>query len=147
MPHSERTRPQKEAETEAVNLRTSLLEGRWPLSRETFEYHWANLNSFGLEAGQPPQDSVDFAILVSGLFNRWQNARSQGSNSSSRQLQPDQSLLLWNATSDRISALLAPPDWLASGIKLPANSRRHPLEPALAERRQGGRLHSNALAG
>jgi signal transduction histidine kinase len=113
----------KEAETEAVNLRTSLLEGRWPLSRETFEYHWANLNTFGLEAGQPPQDSVDFAILVSSLYNRWQNARSQGSNLSSRQLQPDQSLLLWNATSDRISALLAPPDWLASGIKLPANSR------------------------
>jgi signal transduction histidine kinase len=112
----------QETEAEAVNLRRSLLEGRWPLSRETFEYHWANLNSFGVEAGQPPEDSVDFSILVSGLFSRWQNARSQGSNSSSRQLQPDQSLLLWNATSDRISAVLAPPDWLNSGIKLPANS-------------------------
>jgi signal transduction histidine kinase len=113
---------QREAETEAANLRKNLLQGRWPLSQETFEYHWANLNSFGLEAGPPPNDLVDFAILVSGLFNRWQNARSQGSNSNSRQLQPDQSLLLWNAASDRISAVLAPPDWLTSSIKLPANS-------------------------
>jgi signal transduction histidine kinase len=113
---------QQEAETEAANLRRSLLQGRWPISRETFEYHWANLNSFGLEAEEPPRDLVDFSILVSGLFNRWQNARSQGSNSSSRQLQPDQSLLLWSATSDRITALLAPPDWLTSSIKLPANS-------------------------
>jgi signal transduction histidine kinase len=113
---------QREAQAEAVSLRRSLLEGRWPLSRETFEYHWANLNSLGLEAGQPPKDSVDFSVLVSGLFSSWQSARSQGSNSSSRQLQPDKSLLLWNATSDRISAMLAPPDWLSSSIKLPANS-------------------------
>ena len=113
---------QGDAQLEAANLRKSLLEGRWPLSRETFEYHWASLNSLGLDAGQPPQDSVDFAVLVSGLFSRWQNARSQGSNTSSRQLQPEKSLLLWNATSDRISALLAPPDWLTSSIKLPANS-------------------------
>jgi len=113
---------QREAQMEAANLRKSLLDGRWPLSREAFEYHWANLKNVGLEAGQPPQDSVDFGILVSGLFNRWQTARSQGSNSSSRQLQPDQSLLLWNATSDRISALLAPPEWLAGSMKLPANS-------------------------
>ena len=113
---------QKEVQTEAVILRRSLLQGRWPLSRETFEYHWANLCSFGLDAGQPPKDLADFAILVSGLFSRWQNARSQGTNSSSRQLQPDHSLLLWNATSDRVSALLEPPDWLTGSIKLPVNS-------------------------
>jgi signal transduction histidine kinase len=113
---------QKEAQTEAVLLRSSLLQGRWPLSRETFEYHWANLGGFGLDAERPPQDQADFAVLVSGLFSRWQNARAQGTTSSSRQLQPDHSLLLWNATSDRISALLAPPDWLTSSIKLPANS-------------------------
>ena len=113
---------QKEVQTEAVILRRSLLQGRWPLSRETFEYHWANLSSFGLDAGQPPKDLADFAVLVSGLFSRWQNARSQGTNSSSRQLQPDHSLLLWNATSDRVSALLEPPDWLTGSIKLPVNS-------------------------
>jgi signal transduction histidine kinase len=113
---------QREAQTEAVILRRSLLQGRWPLSRETFEYHWANLSSFGLDVEQPPKNLVDFAVLVSGLFSHWQNARSQGTNSSSRQLQPDQALLLWNATSDRTSALLEPPDWLTGSIKLPSNS-------------------------
>ena len=113
---------QRGAQTEAVLLRRNLLQGRWPLSRETFEYHWANLSSFGLDLEQPPKAQADFALLVSSLFSRWQNARSQGTNSSSRQLQPDQSLLLWNATSDRISAVLEPPDWLTSSLKLPANS-------------------------
>ncbi len=112
----------REAQTEALSLRKSLLEGRWPISREAFEYHWATLNSLGLEVGQPPKHSVDFSALVASLFSRWQNAQSQDSNKGGRELQPDASLLVWNATAKRVSALLEPPDWLAGSIKLSADS-------------------------
>jgi len=111
-----------EAQTEALNLRRSLLEGRWPISRETFEFHWAALNSLGLEIGQPPKVSVDFAALVADLFSRWQNAQSQGSNTAGKELQPDASLLVWNATGQRVSALLEQPDWLTGSVKLPGDS-------------------------
>lgn len=111
-----------EAQTEALGLRGSLLEGRWPISRETFEYHWADLTSLGLGVEQPPKVSVDFSAHVAGLFSRWQNAQSQGSNAAGRELQPDGSLLVWNATPKRVSALLEPPDWLTGSIKLPADS-------------------------
>jgi signal transduction histidine kinase len=111
-----------EAQKEALSLRGSLLEGRWPISRETFEYHWTALNNLGLEVGQPPQDPVAFATLVAGLFTRWQNAHSQDSNTAGKELQPDASLLVWNATGKRVSALLEPPDWLMGNIKPPAGS-------------------------
>lgn len=112
----------REAQTEALTLRERLLEGRWPISRETFEYHWAALNSLGLEIGQPPKVSVDFAALVASLFSRLQNAQSQDSNTTGRQLQPDASLLVWNATGKRVSALLEPPGWLTGSIQLPPDS-------------------------
>jgi signal transduction histidine kinase len=112
----------QEAQAEASSLRRSLLAGRWPISRETFEYHWAALNSLGLEVGQPPKAAVDFSALVASLFSRWNNAQSQGSNTRGREPQPDSSLLVWNATATRVSALLAPPDWLPGSIKLPADS-------------------------
>lgn len=114
---------QREAQTEALSLQRSLLDARWPISRETFEYHWANLSSLGLDVGQPPKASFDFSALVASIFTRWRNAQSQVSNTSGREIQPDGSLLVWNATSNRVSALLEPPDWLHSTIKLPADSR------------------------
>jgi len=112
----------QEAQTEALSLRRDLLEGRWPISRETFEYHWATLSRLGLEVGEPPKASVDFSALVASLFSRWQTAQSQGSNTSGRELQSDASLLIWNATAERVSALVEPPDWLAGSIKLPPDS-------------------------
>jgi signal transduction histidine kinase len=113
---------EREAQTEASGLQKSLLNARWPISRETFEYHWANLNSLLPDAGQPPKASVDFSALVASLFTRWQNAQTQGSNTSGRELLSDGSLLVWNATSKHVSALLEPPDWLTSAIKLPVDS-------------------------
>jgi signal transduction histidine kinase len=112
----------QEAQIEASSLRTSLLEGRWPINRETFEYHWADLNGLGLDVGQPPKASVEFSVLVGSLFSRFQNAQAQGSNTSGRELQPDGSLLLWNARPDRLSAVVAQPDWLNSAAKLPTGS-------------------------
>jgi signal transduction histidine kinase len=112
----------KEASAEAELLRNWLLDGRWPLSREAFEYHWSELDRLGAAAGPPPRSSIDFSVLVGDLYNRWQIAQSRGSSPGGRESQPDSSLLVWNATSDRLSALLAPPDWLNTTLKLPANS-------------------------
>jgi signal transduction histidine kinase len=112
----------RDAQTEVASLRKSLLEGRWPISRETFEYHWATLNSLGLDAGPPPNASVVFSTLVAGLYSRWEIAASQGSNTSGRALQTDASLVVWNASPNRVSAMLEPPDWLAASIKLPGDT-------------------------
>jgi tetratricopeptide (TPR) repeat protein len=112
----------EEAQSEASRLHAGLLDGRWPISRDVFELHWASLNSLGLNVGQPPQASVDFSTLVSGLFSRGQLARFQGSNTTGREFQPDASLLVWNARPDRLSAVIAPSDWLDSAAKPPAGS-------------------------
>ena len=110
------------AQEEVSSLRRSLLQGRWQISRATFEYHWATLNDLGLGIEQPPKTSMDFSALVAGLFSRLQNAQTPGSNSSGRELQPDTSLLLWSAASNRINALLEPPDWLSDGVRMAAGS-------------------------
>lgn len=110
------------ARAEAESLRTALLEGRWPLPRETFEYHWAELNRLGFGDAQPPKPSADLSVLVSQLYDRWQEAGRPGSGSGGRYIEPDSSLLLWHATADRLTALVASPAWLNSTLKLPTNS-------------------------
>jgi hypothetical protein len=112
----------QEASTEAVLLRTGLLEGRWPLSREAFEYRWSELDRLGGAGDPPPKSSIDFAVVVADLYNRWQIARSRFSSSSGRESQPDSSLLVWNVNSDGLGALVTPPNWLKTTLKLPANS-------------------------
>lgn len=111
-----------EASAEAGALRNALLEGRWPLSREAFEYHWSELDGLGIPAGQPPKASTDFAAVVANLYERWRTNYSRGSASSGRESQPDGSLLVWDATPARLSALIAPPDWMNTTLKAPANS-------------------------
>jgi len=112
----------EEASAEAKSIRTGLLEGRWPLRREAFEYTWTELDRLGLAAGQPPRSSFDFSLLVSELYDRWQGAIRAGSSSSGRDPRPDSSLAVWNATSERLSAIVTSPDWLNASLKLPTNS-------------------------
>jgi signal transduction histidine kinase len=107
---------------EAKQMQTGLVEGRWKLSPEAFDYYWSELERFGLQPGSPPQASVEFAILVNNLYGRWQSARSQSPNSSGRELEADGAILVWNATPDRMSALLTPPGWLSSGLRLTRDS-------------------------
>lgn len=112
----------QEASTEAEALRALLAEGRWRIPREAFEYYWSELHTLGASADQPPKSSLDFANAVSGVYERWQHAKDQGGAMSGRSLQRDSSLLLWNGSSDGLSALLTSPGWLDSNLKLPANS-------------------------
>ena len=112
----------EQAVSEATSLRAALLEGRWPLSREVFEYHWSELEGLGIAAGQPPQSAVDFATLVSNLYDRWQRSTPADTTASVRSQQPDSSLLLWNLTRQRLTALVTSPGWLESSLKMPANS-------------------------
>ncbi len=112
----------REASTEAEALRKGLLDGRWPLSREAFEYQWSELNRLEISARQAPQPAIDFALLVGRLYERWQSNQSRGSGARGQELQPDSSPLFWNATPNHLSAFIAPPDWLNSTLKLPANA-------------------------
>ncbi len=97
-------------------LRSALLAGRWPLSRESFESNWAQVNQLRHTAEEPPKDSLDLALAVSRVYDM---ARSR---STGRQIQSDESLLEWYATSERTAALVAPAGWLGASLKLPPNS-------------------------
>jgi signal transduction histidine kinase len=113
----------EDAANEARSLRAALLEGRWPIRRETFDYYWAELNSFGIASGAPPESLLEMSALVSGLYNRWQGAIRAGSTASGRNPAADFSLLVWNATSDRLVAVVTRPDWLGSSLGLPEDIR------------------------
>ena len=106
----------------AERLRAALLEGRWPLHRETFEYYWSAVNRIRHTADDPPKGPMEFSSLVSRLHEQWQQAVRTGSNSSGREAQPDTSLLIWYATPARLTALFAPAGWPGAGLKLPANA-------------------------
>jgi signal transduction histidine kinase len=111
------------AADEARLLRVALLQGRWPLRREIFDYYWAQLSSFGIPAARPPESSLRTSMLVSELYNRWQSAIRAESGASGRNPVWDSSLLVWNATPDRLAAMVTPPDWLGSSLGLPADIR------------------------
>ena len=110
------------AAAEAVRLRAALLEGRWPLRYETFQYYWAEVNRLQRTAEEPPKDLTDFSTLVASLYEQWQSAIRSGSSGSGRRIQADSSLLVWHAEPSHLTALFVPPDWLVSAIKMPANA-------------------------
>jgi tetratricopeptide (TPR) repeat protein len=114
--------PRPGAQEATKQLRAALIEGRWPLHRETFEYYWAEVNRLRHTAENPPKDALDFSTLVSRLHEQWQQTLRTGSTFSGREIQPDASLLIWNATPSRLTALYATAEWLDAGIKLPANA-------------------------
>ncbi len=105
--------PQRAA-AEAESLGKALLEGRWPLRRETFEYNWGETNRLRRATGDPPSSSLELASQVSHLYEQWQRGATAG-----REILPDASLLAWHATPARLSALFVPAGWLGSSLKLP----------------------------
>jgi two-component system phosphate regulon sensor histidine kinase PhoR len=114
--------PRHKAAEATEQLRAALVEGRWPLHRATFEFYWAEVNRLRHTADEPPKDALDFSLLVSRLYEQWQQALRSGSSFNGREMQPDASLLIWHATPSRLTALYAPAGWLGAGIKLPANA-------------------------
>lgn len=121
----------KQALEEAEQIHAGLLAGRWPLSREAFEYQWSKLEQLGISAGQPPKDATEFADLVATLYEKWRRP-TVGEQGVNGQFQENKAPVLWNATSSRIIAFIAPADWLNSTLRLPpdaANIRWKLLSP------------------
>ena len=112
----------RQTAAEAGRMRAALLEGRWPLRNETFYFYWAEVNRFQRTVKEPPLDLTEFSTLVSSLYEQWRGAIRSGSNSGSRQIQPDSSLVVWHAQPSHLTALIMPPGWIASALKLPANT-------------------------
>jgi two-component system phosphate regulon sensor histidine kinase PhoR len=114
----------REASAEAERLRSALLDGRWPLSREAFEYNWSQLSRFGISAGQPPQASIDLAMTVASLNDVWQlahkspNTSFYGSERTPNQVSP----ITYEVTAHRLIAVVLPPDWIRAALRLPPNS-------------------------
>ncbi len=104
------------ATKEAQSIRTSLAQARWRLGRESFEFQWAELTRFGLKPQRPPEPAFQFAVAVSDLFDRWQNATHSNGVSSGQELRADSSLLMWSTTSDHLTAMLSSGSWLKSSM-------------------------------
>ena len=113
----------QQAISEAEALRTALLEGRWPMRREVFEYHWSQLGTLGIETGEPPKSAYDFSVFVFDVLSPiWQRAQSPGAANRGRREITNSALLVWRATPSRLCALVTSPDWLSSTLKLPPRS-------------------------
>jgi signal transduction histidine kinase len=113
------------ARAEGESLRTALLEGRWPLDRETFKSNWAELHHLGFATAQPPKASLDLSELVSELYMRDMHMVSIGAtfgkgatywNSDLRDVRFDRSM-----PGGRFVTLIFPPNWLNSTLKVPEN--------------------------
>jgi signal transduction histidine kinase len=127
----------EDAASEARLLQASLLSGRWPFRRDTFEYYWAELGAFGIHAGQPPESALRISSLVSDLYSRWQGAVQLESVASGRKAIWDSSLLLWNATPERLAAMVTSTDWLGASLGLPPDIRWKTLSPGAAPDQTG----------
>ena len=114
----------QEALKQADVLREELLDGRWTLSREAFEYNWSQLNRFGTSAVQPPQYSMDFALTVASLYTILQQAPKStaiqlyGSEFTANHASP----ITYEAKGRRIVAVVLPRDWIREALRLPPNS-------------------------
>jgi hypothetical protein len=74
-------------------LRVALVEGRWPLDHDTFDYYWAEVNRLEPSSDRPPRDALEFSSLAGRLHEQWQLAMGAGSRFSGREMEPDATLL------------------------------------------------------
>jgi signal transduction histidine kinase len=112
----------QESSIEAEAIRANLLAGRWPIRREVFEYYWSKLNNSGIDREEPPSAAMEFAVLVSDLYDGLEGAQARRFPARGRKCLQDSSLVMWNAAPNRLTALVTRPDWLSLNLKLPANS-------------------------
>jgi len=113
------TGDERRALTAAEGLHAALLEGRWPVRREAFEYYWAVMNRFRHTSHRPPEPMFEFSTLIQELYLNWQGT-GRGP-SSGRDARTDSSVVVWHATPDRLTALVTPRNWLRSNLTLAKN--------------------------
>lgn len=112
----------EQALAEAELIRAGLLAGRWPLSREVFEYQWSKLDQSGIAAKQPPTDAIDFANLVAALYEKWRRPTLEEQGVHGQLRQANAAPAFWNATAVRLCAFVAPGNWLSSTLRLPVDA-------------------------
>ena len=113
----------QQATFEAEKLRSNLLEARWPMQREVFDYQWSKLGTLGIEAGKPPRASYEFSVFVSDVLHPlWHHVQETSAGNRGRTKLQNNALLLWQAAPSHLCALVTSPDWLNSRLKLPPGS-------------------------
>jgi len=112
----------KQAMDEAELIHAGLLEGRWPLSREAFEYQWSKLNQLGLSPQGPPEDATNFANLVGTIYTKFRRPTVSEQGANGQFEQENLAPVLWNATTEHVIAFIAPANWLESTLRLPADA-------------------------
>ena len=92
----------------ALALRTDLLGGRWQLDRAAFELHLEDTNRWLGDASQPPSGAVAIAAGAEWLWK--DDPRSSGRGTV--RMEGRDLTLLWIREQDRITALIAGPDFV-----------------------------------
>jgi signal transduction histidine kinase len=145
-----------ELRKEAGALYGELLTGRWQLDRATYELHIEDARRWlgNDPAIRAPGSGPPLAAAVEWLWNKWQRMPAQESRFSGREAIPidgAQWTLLWEGNADRLSALVAGPEyagrqWLA---KLAPLLERQHVRVTLRDRatRLSGAHESRRAAG
>lgn len=106
-----------------AQLRAALVVGRWPLRRETFEFYWAEVNRWQRKSEDPPKEAFELSLVMTQLYDRWQQSKSTNEDVVAREIKSDGSLLMYHTKRSRLAALLAAPGWHSDVIRLPASAR------------------------
>lgn len=101
-----------EALKQADAAREELLQGHWPISRETFEYYSSELTKLVGTASRPAQEDLAFSNLILLLYDEWQGAESGHSSPFGTEIQSG-ALTIWSGSPSRFIAIWCPPTWLA----------------------------------
>jgi len=125
----------------ADQLRAALIAGRWPLRRETFEFYWNEMNRLRQSAEEPPREALEFASLVSRLYNQWPPSMKKEASLDTRQLTASGALLLCHVSPSRLVVLTAPPAWPSQMMKLPVSTRDVGWRWASTESQSTGAAH------
>jgi signal transduction histidine kinase len=109
-----------ELEREAGSLNTDLQAGRWRLNRVSFQFHsqeidrWLTVDPVTLAERQ---SALALAAATESLWEQWQELRQAKKSGRGRRSvwgHGRSVLLVWDGTPDRLSGLVAGPDYLES---------------------------------
>jgi len=112
---------------EAAALHNDLRTGRWQLTKQQYEFYWAETVAW---LGRPPQEDEDGRVIAEAFDRVWRSRT--GGVSLARRLIPVErttALVMWRQTGDRFDAIVASPHYLRTlcSEAFPATSLRWAL--------------------